>query len=80
MGLGGSSESGELMVVNDKTVASLHEGGGGTFHFHFYSDLMFTSMSRSFPCQQVLEWAGAEVGGNEGGRGGGGHHWDCSWI
>ena len=37
MGLGASSESGELMVVNDKTVASLHEGGGGTFHFYFYS-------------------------------------------
>ena len=35
MGLGGSSGSGELMVVNDKTVASLHEGGGGHFHFHF---------------------------------------------
>jgi len=31
MGLGGSSGSGELMVVNDKTLASLHEGGGGHF-------------------------------------------------
>ena len=31
MGLGGNSGSGELMVVNDKTVASLHEGGGGQF-------------------------------------------------
>ena len=31
MGLGGNSGSGELMVVNDKTVASLHEGGGGEF-------------------------------------------------
>ena len=41
MGLGGNSGSGELMVVNDKTVASLHEGGGGNFCFHFYSSLPF---------------------------------------
>jgi len=31
MGLNSSSGSGELMVVNDKTVASLHEGGGGQY-------------------------------------------------
>ena len=42
--------------------------------------LMFTSMSRSFSCQQVLEWSGAEVGGDEGDRGGGGDHRDCSWL
>ena len=31
MGLNSSSGSGELMVVNDKTVASMHEGGGGQY-------------------------------------------------
>merc|ERR1712107_214999 len=31
MGLNSSSGTGELMVVNDKTVASLHEGGGGQY-------------------------------------------------
>ena len=59
MGVGGSSESGELMVVNDKTVASLHEGGGGTFHLHFYS-----LISCSLPCPGHFlaskSWSGLE--------------------
>ena len=58
MGLGGSSGSGELMVVNDKTVASLHEGGGGQFHFHLNSyHINFHFQVISLPASLGVVWS-----------------------
>ena len=75
MGLGGSSGSGELMVVNDKTLASLHEGGGGQFHFqlndhhvyfHFQVIYLPASLgvvwSRSLEQPRSLEWLRERLG------------------